>query len=571
MTFWMPLLFHPQGIQIVVTHLNILSTQNVAALEKLSIKGLALHAETATSANFKAIEDGQYCVVVTNLETLMKANGGSNKLWKNHHFMSQIISIVWDEAHCISKWGDFCPEYKLAGPAVLDDITEMMRLRKNTCIIHHSNDQPNVHLVVREFQYPMSSYLDLAFLVPENVTPDWKPPKFLIFFDDISNMLKFVWFNVEMTPNFREEHTENLKVGTVYGLCCADSFGMYLYIYQYKTLKGIDLPDISLVIQWHMSCDLCTLWQWFGRGARDPSMEAMAFLLIESKYFDRSRQKKADNRDKQEQAKKNTQSKHKAPMSSGLEPPAKRQNQATATGGNEGAMGAVGITDAQMNVGQDQLYESLDVEWVSTYSWRVIKNGQKVKHTGDELGPAEDDFVNAATSSITRLTNTPSHPKLKDYTALPGDMDLRNALHEFHKTQCIEKFGLATPSDLGAGIIMPQQVLQHIVNCAHAGKIKTHGDLIKETRWSGVEEYGEEVLRLVMLHSPSTFIPANPQPQTPLRPHNDFVNATPASHMPVKCQCKVCGSFAHIASNRLCPAKGPVAPACLDKNVPPAV
>jgi ATP-dependent DNA helicase RecQ len=114
----------------------------------------------------------------------------------------------------------------------------------------------------------------------------------------------------------------------------------------------------------------------------------------------------ADNRDKREQAKKNTQSKRKAPTSSGLEPPAKRQNHTTATGGNEGAVGAVGITDAQTNISRDQLHETLDVQRVSTYSRRDIKNGQKVKHTGDELGPAEDDFVNAAT----RYFNCYRHP-----------------------------------------------------------------------------------------------------------------------------------------------------------------
>ncbi|KAG1907556.1 uncharacterized protein F5891DRAFT_938968, partial [Suillus fuscotomentosus] len=47
LTFGMPLLFHPQEIQIVVTPLNIFSTQNVAALDKLCIKGLALHAENS--------------------------------------------------------------------------------------------------------------------------------------------------------------------------------------------------------------------------------------------------------------------------------------------------------------------------------------------------------------------------------------------------------------------------------------------------------------------------------------------------------------------------------------------
>lgn len=194
----------------------------------------------------------------------MKENGGFDRLWKNKQFMSQIISIIWDKAHCVSKWGDFHPEYKFAGhlwylipasisyfttsatlpPAVLDDISDIMRLRKKMFTIHRSNDRSNVYLVVREFQYPMSSYLDLAFLVPDNTEPDWKPPKFLVFFDDISesvaaakflkshlpphlwNTLKIVWFNAEMTPEFREEQTESLKEGIVYGLCCTDSFGM---------------------------------------------------------------------------------------------------------------------------------------------------------------------------------------------------------------------------------------------------------------------------------------------------------------------------------------------------------
>ncbi|KAJ6530768.1 hypothetical protein B0H19DRAFT_967545, partial [Mycena capillaripes] len=30
-------------------------------------------------------------------------------------FASKVISIVWDEAQCVSKWGTFRPEYKTAG------------------------------------------------------------------------------------------------------------------------------------------------------------------------------------------------------------------------------------------------------------------------------------------------------------------------------------------------------------------------------------------------------------------------------------------------------------------------
>lgn len=67
LTFWMPLLFRTQGIQIIVTPLNILSTQNVAGLIKLGIKGLALSAETATSENFKVRITEQECRFYLNI------------------------------------------------------------------------------------------------------------------------------------------------------------------------------------------------------------------------------------------------------------------------------------------------------------------------------------------------------------------------------------------------------------------------------------------------------------------------------------------------------------------------
>ena len=53
LTFWMPLLFRLEGIQIIITPLNILGKQNVDALAALGVAGIALSAETATTENFK--------------------------------------------------------------------------------------------------------------------------------------------------------------------------------------------------------------------------------------------------------------------------------------------------------------------------------------------------------------------------------------------------------------------------------------------------------------------------------------------------------------------------------------
>jgi ATP-dependent DNA helicase RecQ len=53
LTFWMPLLFMPDGIQIVVTPLNILGKQNVDTLAKVGINAVSVTADTATAATFQ--------------------------------------------------------------------------------------------------------------------------------------------------------------------------------------------------------------------------------------------------------------------------------------------------------------------------------------------------------------------------------------------------------------------------------------------------------------------------------------------------------------------------------------
>lgn len=47
------------------------------------------------------------------------------------------------------------------------------------------------------------------------------------------------------------------------------------------------------MIQWRATCDLCTLWQRFGRAARDFGIEAIALFLVEPMYFDETREEKA--------------------------------------------------------------------------------------------------------------------------------------------------------------------------------------------------------------------------------------------------------------------------------------
>jgi superfamily II DNA/RNA helicase len=56
----------------------------------------------------------------------------------------------------------------------------------------------------------------------------------------------------------------------------------------------MDLPNIKIVVQWKATCDLCTLWQRFGRVARGQDAVGTAILLVEKKDTNEERVAKAE-------------------------------------------------------------------------------------------------------------------------------------------------------------------------------------------------------------------------------------------------------------------------------------
>ncbi|KAJ7254282.1 P-loop containing nucleoside triphosphate hydrolase protein [Mycena rebaudengoi] len=315
LTFWLPLLFRADGIQLVISPLNILGDQNVQELKEMNIEAIAITSETATFQNFQVsnsmsllksnltscrvpdIEDGKYRAIITNVETLMQQDGGFEKLWKKPNFTSRLMSIVWDEGHCVSKWAGFRPEYKEAArlrfliPRSIPFVIVSATLPP--AVLSDANAHPpSPFRPIREMKYAMNSFQDLAFLIPPNWKPgDPLPPKFLIFFDNIADSVaaanylrarlppeyrhKIKWFNSEMSTEFKEDESGALKSGEIWGLCCTDSFGM-----------GLNLADILLVIQWRSTCDMCSLWQRLGRAARALSLTAQGLFFVEPKRFD---------------------------------------------------------------------------------------------------------------------------------------------------------------------------------------------------------------------------------------------------------------------------------------------
>ncbi|KAI5999683.1 P-loop containing nucleoside triphosphate hydrolase protein [Pisolithus albus] len=270
LTFWMPLLFRPGGIQIVVTPLNLLGKQNVASLVKAGIRAISISSETAIPSNFHDISAFKYQVIVISPEQIMKLDVGFKRLLKSPLFIQRIISIIIDEAHCLTDWGEFRPEYRELGrlryvvpwsvPLLVTSATIMAStLRDITHLLHMS---PSRTVIIRRFA-------DLTFLIPAGFkVGDPPPPKFLIFFNDIPDSInaacvlrrhlphelkeKIWWFNADMSTQYKEAELENLISGETWGLCTTTSFGM-----------GMDVPDILLVIQWRATCCSGRTTYWY--------------------------------------------------------------------------------------------------------------------------------------------------------------------------------------------------------------------------------------------------------------------------------------------------------------------
>ncbi|KAH6891607.1 P-loop containing nucleoside triphosphate hydrolase protein [Coprinopsis sp. MPI-PUGE-AT-0042] len=86
---------------------------------------------------------------------------------------------------------------------------------------------------------------------------------------------KATYFHSTMTSDYREDQCKLFLDSAIWGLFCTDAFGM-----------GMDIPDVDIVIQWKATCDMCMLWQRFGRVARGWGCTGVAILLVEKKNTD---------------------------------------------------------------------------------------------------------------------------------------------------------------------------------------------------------------------------------------------------------------------------------------------
>ncbi|KAG1837238.1 P-loop containing nucleoside triphosphate hydrolase protein [Suillus subluteus] len=254
-TFWIPLLFHTEGIIVIVTPLNILGQKNQKEVEELGFLAINLCIETATDEAFKDIKQLKYRVIAVSPERLL-TDSRFQTLWNEwgedfRPVYSQLGNIRWYlpdhvTVHVVSA---------TMPPHILADVISRLRIQPyNLARVTRSNNRPNISIIVEEMMFPRNTMHDLTHL-PGHLRE------------------KVIWFHSGMTMDFRVNAMEKLRKGELWGICCTDAAGM-----------GLDLRDVKIIVQWGYTASLCALLQRLGCGARHPSLTAIGIYLVEPKH-----------------------------------------------------------------------------------------------------------------------------------------------------------------------------------------------------------------------------------------------------------------------------------------------
>ncbi|KLO04347.1 hypothetical protein SCHPADRAFT_840731, partial [Schizopora paradoxa] len=101
--------------------------------------------------------------------------------------------------------------------------------------------------------------------------------------------------------------------------------------------------------------------------------------------------------------------------------------------------------------------------------------------------------------------------RLGKYTRMEFENLLWRLLDDWRMVKAVEKYGVAIAEDIGPALVMPEQFIDRIVDCAHFEKIKNLQDLRRETGWNCPDEIGTTVVALVAEHGRP---PAPPSPDS---------------------------------------------------------
>ncbi|PBK79409.1 P-loop containing nucleoside triphosphate hydrolase protein [Armillaria gallica] len=539
LTYWIPLVFAEKGIVIVVLPLKQLRTQFSSSLISKGFSAISVTTKNTCNTLYSDMKNGKYHVIMFSPE-IIEQDSCFDSLIKSKKFMDQLINVVFDKAHCIKEWGNtFYNSYQKLShlrhlmarrvpyhlgtaalpPSAIEPLKKELHLDPNMTILWSNTDQPNIFFHVQQMEYPINSYHDLAFLIPKVLDPDGPlPVKFLVFFNSCKEAeegVKFLcswlpsklrdkvkWVHSGMTDEFWEDSIHALKIGEDIGKCATDAVGL-----------GIDIPDVYIIVQFHVTINMSTWMQCAGHAIHDLLLNGTAILLVESFMFNGGKAMLKDT------------------LSIDSIPSTHVQIQPAEHSGKENmapALGPLSLNQSHKQNASDMLMSTClppKSAWINKRPTIGENNITNIHSIPIKVERAMDDFINAencpekcqrkvaciyfgnmglapahccnmceseywpiCVMDAYKKPRIPLHYNSKDYERGLVEDQLRDTWvmlqHNFFKEK-IPGHLLLLPHAL-----WPTPLLEHIINLVHYGQLATVEDVNKQLEWAYAKECG---------------------------------------------------------------------------------